>query len=290
MGAELGANRYGKAGIHLATVLRGDERHEFFERLVDVRLEGDFETVHLEGDNASVLPTDTMRSSVYALAKDRLDEPIEAFALRYAAYLLDASPAVARAEVWITERPWDRVEIDGTPHAHAFTRGAHRWTTHVVRDREGASVSAGLDEFYVLKTTGSAFSGFLRDRFTVLPESEDRILATKLDAEWRYATTDGLDFAGERVAAKEAIVRAFAHHDESRSVQHTLWHMGTAVLETCPSVEEVSFSLPNLHHVAVDLTPAGLTNEGEVFVVTDKPSGQIEGTVRRTAVSSPPPA
>ena len=237
-----------------------------------------------------MLPTDTMRSSVYALAKDRLDEPIEAFALRYAAYLLDASPAVARAEVWITERPWDRVEIDGTPHAHAFTRGAHRWTTHVVRDREGASVSAGLDEFYVLKTTGSAFSGFLRDRFTVLPESDDRILATKLDAEWRYATTDGLDFAGERVAAKEAIVRAFAHHDESRSVQHTLWHMGTAVLETCPSVEEVSFSLPNLHHVAVDLTPAGLTNEGEVFVVTDKPSGQIEGTVRRTAVSSPPPA
>ena len=113
MGAELGANRYGKAGIHLATVLRGDERHEFFERLVDVRLEGDFGAVHLEGDNASVLPTDTMRSSVYALAKDRLDEPIEAFALRYTAYLLDASPAVARAEAWITERPWDRVEVDG---------------------------------------------------------------------------------------------------------------------------------------------------------------------------------
>jgi urate oxidase len=290
MGAELGANRYGKAGIHLATVLRGDERHEFFERLVDVRLEGDFDAVHLEGDNAACLPTDTMRSSVYALAKDRLDEQIEAFALRYTQYLLDASPAATRAEVWVTERPWERVEIDGRPHPHAFTRGAHRWTARVVRERDGVSLSAGLDEFYVLKTTGSSFSGFIRDRFTVLPEADDRVMATKLDAEWRYADTHGLDFAAEREACKAAIVTAFAHHDDSRSVQHTLWHMGTAALEACPSIVEVRFSLPNLHHVAVDLSASGIDNEGEVFVVTDKPSGQIEGTVRRSDVSSPPPA
>jgi len=290
VGVELGANRYGKAGIHLATVLRGDGRHDFFERLVDVRIEGDFTAVHLEGDNAGVLPTDTMRNSVYALAKDRLDEPIEAFALRYTQYLLDASPATVGAEVWVTERPWDRVEIDGRPHPHTFTRGSHRWTAHVVRSRDGVRVSAGLDEFYVLKTTGSAFRDFLRDRFTVLPETDDRILATKLDAEWRYAVTDGLDFASEREACKSAIVHAFAHHDESRSMQHTLWHMGTAALEACPSIVEIRFSLPNLHHVAVDLSASGIDNQGEVFVVTDKPSGQIEGTVRRSDVSAPPPA
>jgi urate oxidase len=287
VGVELGANRYGKAGIHLATVVRSEGRHDFFERLVDVRLEGDFETVHLEGDNASVLPTDTMRSSVYALAAEHPDETIEAFALRYTAYLLDASPAATRAEAWVTERPWERVEIDGEPHPHAFTRGAHRWTAHALRDREGVRLFAGLDDFYVLKTTGSAFSGFLRDRYTVLPETEDRILATRLDAEWRYARTD-LAFASEREACRAAIVRAFARHDQSRSVQHTLWHMGKAVLEACPNVEEVWFSLPNLHHVAADLTAFGVENEGRVFVVTDKPSGQIEGTVRRTDVSSPP--
>lgn len=281
MGIELGANRYGKADIHLATVMRRDDRDDFFERLVDVRLEGDFDAVHLEGDNATVLPTDTMRASACALAFDVPDEELERFALRYSAYLLDASPAATRAEVWMSERPWERIVTDGTPHPHAFTRGAHRWTTHVLRSRDDVHLSAGLDELYLLKTTGSAFTGFLKDRFTILPETDDRILATKVDARWRYGATD-VDFAKEREVCRDAIVRAFAHHDESRSVQHTLWHMGRDVLEASSNVEEVTFSLPNLHHVAVDLAYCGIQNDGQVFLVTDKPSGRIEGTVRRT--------
>lgn len=281
MGFELGPNRYGKSGIRLATVVRGEDRHEFSEREIEVRLEGDFEEVHTRGDNAAVLPTDTMRSSACALAFEHPEEPLEAFALRYTGYLLEASPMASRAETWMTERPWERVVIDGAPHPHAFTRGAFRWTTHVVRDREDVRVSGGLDDLYLLKTTGSAFSGFLTDRFTVLPATDDRILATRLDARWRYGRTD-LEFPAAREACRAAIVRAFARHDESRSVQHTLWHMGTAVLEASSDVEEVTFSLPNLHHVAVDLSFCGMRNDGVVFVVTDRPSGRIEGTVRRT--------
>ena len=281
MGFELGPNRYGKAGIHLATVVRGEERHEFSEREIEVRLEGDFEDVHVEGDNATVLPTDTMRSSAFALAFEHPEEALEAFGLRYTSYLLDASPAANRAEAWMSERPWERVAIDGQAHPHAFTRGAFRWTTHVVRDRDEVRLSGGLDELYLLKTTGSAFGGFLKDRYTILPETDDRILATELDARWRYAGTR-LDFAEERDACRDALVRAFAQHDDSRSVQHTLWHMGTAVLEAAPNVEEVTLSMPNLHHVVVHLAYCGIHNEGRVFVVTDKPSGRIEGTVRRT--------
>lgn len=289
MGAELGPNRYGKAGIHVATVVRKDGRHEFFDRVVDVRLEGDFETVHTLGDNASVLPTDTMRGSVFALSKEHPDEAIEAFALRYSEYLLEASPAATSVQVWVAERPWDRIEIDGKPHPHAFTKGAYRRTARVIRDRNGVKLFAGVDELSVLKTTGSAFAGFLKDRYTTLPEAADRILATSLVAEWRYARTD-LDFVGERERIKDAIVHAFAHHDESNSMQHTLWEMGRAVLDASDAVEEVSFSLPNLHHIEADLAPYGLTSEGEVFLVTDAPSGQIEGTVRRTADAdaSPP--
>jgi urate oxidase len=281
MGFELGPNRYGKAGIHLATVVRGEDRHEFFEREIEVRLEGDFEEVHTEGDNAMVLPTDTMRSSAFALAFEHPAESLESFALRYTGYLLDASPAASRAEAWMSERPWERVVIDGQPHPHAFTRGAFRWTTHVVRDRGEVRLSGGLDELYLLKTTGSAFSGFLKDRYTILPETDDRILATKLDAHWRYTRTD-LDFATEREACRVAIIGAFAHHDDSRSVQHTLWRLGTAALEASANVAEVTFSMPNLHHVTVDLSYCGLQNDGTVFVVTDKPSGRIEGTVRRS--------
>jgi urate oxidase len=281
MGFELGPNRYGKAGIHLATVVRGEDRHEFFEREIEVRLEGDFEEVPTEGDNAMVLPTDTMRSSAFALAFEHPAESLESFALRYTGYLLDASPAASRAEAWMAERPWERVVIDGQPHPHAFTRGAFRWKTHVVRDRGEVRLSGGLDELYLLKTTGSAFSGFLKDRYTILPETDDRILATKLDARWRYTRTD-LDFAAEREACRVAIIDAFAHHDDSRSVQHTLWRLGAAALEASANVDEVTFSMPNLHHVAVDLSYCGLQNDGKVFVVTDKPSGRIEGTVRRT--------
>ena len=285
MGFELGANRYGKADIHLATVMRREDRHDFFERLIDVHLEGDFAAVHLEGDNASVLPTDTMRASACALAFDRPDEELEPFALRYSSYLLEASPAATLAEVWMYERPWDRVVTDGTPHPHTFRRGDHRWTAHVVRTRDDVRLSAGLDELYLLKTSGSAFSGFLKDRFTMLPETDDRILATKLDARWTYAGTD-VEFAKERETCRDAIVRAFAHHDESRSVQHTLWHMGKEVLEASPNVEEIRFSLPNLHHVVVDLAYCGIQNDGQVFAVTDKPSGRIEGTVRRSEAAS----
>ncbi|HET7236673.1 MAG TPA: urate oxidase [Actinomycetota bacterium] len=281
MNAEMAANRYGKAGIHVATVVRRADHHDFVDRLVDVRLEGDFAAVHTEGDNAPVLPTDTMRGTVFALSKEHPDEEVEAFALRYTEHLLGASPSASLAEAWITERPWDRVVIDGTPHPHAFTLGSYRRTAHVVRTRDSVRLSAGLEGLSVLKTTGSGFSGFLRDRFTTLPETDDRILATQVRAEWRYAATD-LDFAAERERVKDAIVHTFARHDESRSVQHTLWEMGRAVLEVSPSVEEVSFSLPNLHHILADLSPYGMTNEGEVFLVTDSPSGQIEGTVRRS--------
>jgi urate oxidase len=286
MGFELGPNRYGKAGVHIATRTRREGGDDFSDRMLDVRLEGNFDAVHVEGDNASVLPTDTMRSSAYALSFDEPAEELEAFALRYTAYLLDASPAATKAEAWLWERPWDRVVVNGTPHPHAFSRGSYLRTTHVVRDRAGAHLSAGLDELYLLKTGGSAFSGFLRDEFTVLAETEDRILATKVDAWWRYASTE-VEYPAEREACREAIVRAFAGHDDSRSVQHTLWHMGTAVLEASPAVEEVTFSLPNLHHIAVDLTFCGRKNDGQVFVVTDQPSGRIEGTVRRSEAASP---
>jgi urate oxidase len=151
----------------------------------------------------------------------------------------------------------------------------------VLRTRDEVAVSAGLDELYLLKTTGSAFGGFLKDRFTILPETDDRIMATKVEARWRYRVAD-VDFTKERETCRDAIVRAFAQHDESRSVQHTLWRMGTELLRAAPNVDEVTFALPNLHHVPVDLAYAGIQNEGTVFVVTDEPSGRIEGTVRRT--------
>jgi urate oxidase len=283
MSASMGANRYGKDGIRLVLVRRGT-RHELRDLTVAVRLEGDFDRVHTDGDNAPVLATDTMRSTVYALAQQHLTGAIEDFGIALAARYLDAAPAASLAEVTLHEHGWSRADVDGEPHPHTFTGGiAEAATATVTVRRSGgpAVVRSGITGLTLLKTTGSAFSGFLRDEFTVLAETEDRILATELTADWAFLL-DGRtpSYDDVRTTARRTLVQAFATHD-SKSVQHTLYAMGAALLEKCDDVREVSMRMPNKHHVAVDLSPFGIDNDRAVFVATDRPFGVIEGTVTR---------
>jgi urate oxidase len=130
----------------------------------------------------------------------------------------------------------------------------------------------------VLKTTDSAFSGFPRDRYTTLPETEDRILATSLTATWSYrpGTTD---FAA-RARVRQALIDTFAAH-HSRSVQHTLYAMAEAALAACADAQSMTLTMPNRHHLLVDLKPFGLDNPNEIFVATDQPYGLIEATITR---------
>jgi urate oxidase len=283
MTASMGANRYGKDGIRLVLVRRGAERHELRDLTVDVRLEGDFDRVHTDGDNAPVLPTDTMRSTVYALAQEHLTGPIEPFGAALGRRFLDASPAATTAEVTLREHPWARAQVDGVPAPHAFVGGAGERATAVVTVRRPGAVDtrSGLAGLLVLKTADSAFSGFLRDEFTVLAETDDRILATEVTAEWQYDDAAAAPSYDEvRAAARRALVATFATHD-SKSVQHTLYAMGAAVLEACAGITRVSLRMPNKHHVPVDLSGFGVDNDRAVFVATDRPYGVIEGTVER---------
>jgi urate oxidase len=276
----LGANRYGKSGIRLARVVRDGPWHTFTDVTVDVRLEGDFAAAHVAGDNSEVLPTDTMRATVYALAAHEPVGQIEEFGMRVAARLLEASPAAAVAEVTLVEHAWERMTVEGASHPHAFTGGAPAVRTATVRgSRDGVAVSAGVDDLKVLKTTGSAFTGFLVDEYTVLPETDDRILATTVTADWDYRGVD-VDFAETWGEVRDTLLATFAGHD-SESVQHTLYAMGEAVLARCGEVTEVRLRMPNLHHVLADLSPYGIDNPNEVFVVNDRPYGVIEATIGR---------
>lgn len=282
----MGPNRYGKDGIRLVLVRRADhdggDRHELRDLTVDVRLEGDFDAVHTEGDNSPVLATDTMRSTVYAMAQDHLTGAIEDFGAALGQRYLDAAPAADVAEVTLREHSWTRTDVDGAPHPHAFTAAPATSVTAVVTtSRTGLSkVRSGIAGLTVLKTTDSAFSGFLRDEFTVLAETEDRILATELTADWTYLEGSAPSYDAVRATARRALLESFATHD-SKSVQHTLWAMGEALLASCDDVAEVSLRMPNKHHVAVDLSPFGIDNDRAVFVATDRPFGVIEGTVTR---------
>jgi urate oxidase len=277
--SELAFNRYGKSRIRLVKVRRSREPHELVDLTIDVQLEGAFESVYVDGDNRSCLATDTMKNTVYALARQDAVAHVEAFGLRLADHFA-AQPAVSGVTISASEQPWDRVSAGGHPHPHAFVqRGAEQWTAVVSRSGGVSTVRSGLTNLVVLKTTDSAFAGFPRDDYTTLPDTTDRILATSITASWIYSA--GFDDFGARERIRTALVETFAAHD-SQSVQHTLYAMADAALAGCAGVREMTLTLPNRHHLLVDLKPFGLDNPNEIFVATDQPFGLIEATVRRS--------
>ena len=271
-------NRYGKSRVRLVKLRRARDPHEIVDLTIDVQLEGAFDAVYVDGDNASCHATDTMKNTVYALARQDPIAHVESFALRLADHFA-AKPEVTRTRISAIEHRWDRLHAGGRPHPHAFVQpGGEQWTAVVTRDRARSEVVSGLTNLVVLKSTDSAFAGFPRDAYTTLPEASDRILATSVTASWRYRSPSA-DFAA-RDGIRAALVETFATHD-SQSVQHTLYAMGEAALGECADLDEITLTLPNRHHLLVDLTPFGLDNPNEIFVATDQPFGLIEATIRR---------
>jgi urate oxidase len=277
----LGEHRYGKQSIRLVKVVRGANGHAVRDLTISATLDGAFERAYTDGDNSAVVATDTMKNTVYALARQHPIDHVESFALRLAQHFT-AMTGVVRAHIECVEHRWSRLSVGGRPHPHAFVQpGGEQWTAAVTRDASGERVVAGVANLVVLKTTDSAFSGFPRDEYTTLAESEDRILATSVTATWLYRPGTS-DFA-VRDRVRQALVETFAAHI-SRSVQHTLYAMGEAALAACADLVEITLAMPNRHHVLVDLQPFGLDNPNEVFVATDQPFGLIEATMRRRAI------
>ena len=278
-------NRYGKSEVRLVKVRRTRDPHEIVDLTIAVQLEGAFEPVYAEGDNSPCIATETMKNTVYALARQDAIEHVETFACRLADHFA-AKPAVSRVRISAVEHRWERLSVGGRPHPHAFVQpGGERWTAVVTRDATkdgGVEVVAGLENLVVLKTTDSAFAGFPRDEFTTLPETHDRILASSVTASWTYrrGTTD---FAA-RHRIRSALVETFAAH-QSESVQHTLYAMGQAVLDTILQVAAIRLTMPNKHHLPVDLSRFGLENRNEVFVATEEPHGLIKATLTRPTLS-----
>ena len=277
----MGASNYGKSEVRLVKVVRRPDHHDLRDLTVDVALEGDFEAAYVKGENAGLLATDTMRNTVYALAKDHLHEDIEAFGLALVDHFLKAGPTIERVRVRFVEHLWNRIDVNGRPHEHSFVRGSGKRTAMVTGTVGDVRVEAGVDDLLVLKTTNSGWEGFLRDTYTTLPETDDRILATVITANWSYGGDTDLDFGRLWRGVRDQILKTFTDH-YSPSVQNTLYRMGEAVLETFPEIHKIHLSLPNKHHLPFDLSPFGLENEGEIFHATSEPYGVIEGTVERT--------
>jgi len=269
----LGDNQYGKSETHVVRVTRQGARHEIKDLNVSVALAGDFADTHLTGDNSKVLPTDTQKNTVFAFAHDGVGE-IEDFAIRLARHFVSEFAPVYRARVHVEEFGWQRI------HDHAFVRaGTEKRLAMVTCSDDGTWVVAGVSDLVVLKSTGSEFHGYIKDRYTTLPETHDRIMATSLTARWRFHDAQA-DWARSYAEVRRLLLDTFAAK-HSLSLQQTLYTMGAAVLEARPEVVEVRISMPNKHHFVVDLSPFGLENPNEVFYASDRPYGQIEGAVSR---------
>jgi urate oxidase len=275
----LADSAYGKSGVRLVQVARRGDRHDLRDLTVAIKLEGDYDASYVEGDNRDVLPTDTMKNTVYAFAARSPLEELETFALSLAEHFLERNPKANRVTIDILEHVWRRIEVGGKDSGHSFLRhGPEKRSAQIRLDREEAQVRAGIADLLILKSAQSAFSGFPRDEYTTLPETRDRLLATSLTATWRYDV--GIAYGPAWRAVRNTLLETFATH-RSESVQHTLHAMGQAVLDTVPEVAEIHIVMPNRHHLPVDVTPFGLSNRNEVFVATEEPFGLIQATVRR---------
>ncbi|NEA30274.1 factor-independent urate hydroxylase [Streptomyces sp. SID13031] len=288
MAIHLGANQYGKAESRVVRIYRDTPRHQIRDLSVSSALRGRFENAHTTGDQSDVLPTDSQKNTAFAFAKEKGIGAIEDFALTLGDQFLNASEAADGARVEIEEYPWERISVDGTGHDHSFVRSGSGIRTTVVNvegrgDTRKAYVVSGIRDLTVLKSTGSEFHGFLKDKYTTLKETDDRILATSLVARWRYDHTE-VDWDKSYDQIKGLLLEQFARI-HSLALQQTLYGMGEAVLQQHPEVAEIKFSAPNKHHFLVDLSPFDVENPGEVFIAADRPYGLIEASVVRDDAS-----
>lgn len=286
----LASQRYGKERVRVLRVRRGASGvHEVYEVEISVSLEGDFADTYLTGDNAKVVATDTMKNTVQVLAQTHLDGVPENFALALGDHFLGRHAQVERVRVEVAVRPWDRYAPGGggEAHPHAFVgRTTGTPFTRVRLERSApARVESGWREVLVLKSTASSFKGYPRDEFTTLPETDDRILATKLAATWTFAGRDA-DFAAANAAIPAALLETFAT-EFSPSLQRTLCQMGEAALAAAPSVTDIHLAMPNKHYLPVNFEPFGRKNPGEIFLPTDEPHGQIEARIVRADAVPP---
>ncbi|HEY1985760.1 MAG TPA: urate oxidase [Terracidiphilus sp.] len=279
--ARLGNNRYGKSRVRLSRITRLGDRHEFQEWTVRVLLNGDFESSFTAADNSKILPTDTMKNTVYFLARDSKATTIEEFAMELGDYLFANNPQISNASIEIDEKAWQRLTCDGSIEATTFKLGGPELhTVNAVRAKDGIwSVASGVDGLVILKTTKSAFTGYIQDKLTTLKPATDRIFGTSATAVWDYEIPSPA-YANVRQRVIDALLKEFALH-HSMSVQHTLFDMGKAALVAAPEIARITLTMPNLHHLLADLSPFGQDNPNHIFVPIDEPHGYIEATIER---------
>lgn len=215
---------------------------------------------YTNADNSGVIATDSMKNTVYILAKQNPVTPPELFASIVGNHFVHTYGHIEYATVHVVNHRWTRLNVNGEPHPHSFLRDSEETRNAKVKASAGGGISvrSAIAKLHVLKSTGSEFHGFIRDEYTTLPEASDRILSTEVDCSWRWNTfkdpgeVDSAvpDFDAAWNAARTVTLNTFAV-ESSASVQNTMYEMCQQILALAPRVEAVEYSLPNKHYFEI---------------------------------------
>jgi urate oxidase len=270
----LSFDTYGKTRVRLTQVIRNTVRHNVTDVSVKILFEGDFARSYTAGDNTDVLPTDTIKNTVYVVARQKPIQSIEQFAADLARHFLSRLSHLTKVTVEVEQTPWTHM---GT-HDTAFLQAGRECRSVVLSaTRANETFVSGIRDLEMLKTDKSAFTSYMKDEYTTLRETQDRLLGTVLHADWTYRAGT-VDFNVSYGAIRHTLLETFAKH-ESLSVQHTLYAMGEAAIEAFSVLEEIHLVMPNKHRLLVDLSIFGMDNPNQIFVPTDEPSGYIEARI-----------
>lgn len=290
--------RHGKARVRVGRVWKTEDgRHSFAEWSVSITLLSDCLPAYIHGDNSSIVATDTMKNTVYVKAKECSEQiSMEDFAIGLGKHFTSFYEQVTAAIIKIVEKPWERMYIDGQSHEHGFKLGSEKHTTEVTVKKSGALlVTSGIEGLAVLKTTKSGFEGFVRDKYTILPETRERMLATEVTVSWRYSfesissiPAKPLYFNERYLNVKKVLVDTFFGPPKdgvySPSVQSTLYQMAEAVLARFPDISSIQLKMPNIHFLPINLSTKDnliVKFEDDVYLPTDEPHGSIEASLSR---------
>jgi len=273
-------NKYGKGRVRVMRIHRLGDTHEVSQLDLKVMLEGDFARAYTEADNSTTVSTDTVKNVVNAVARENTGLCPEEFCQVLARKYLDTYPQVASVVVTSHETKWNRLSFGGKPHPHSFTLDSNgKPSVEVHATRSAVTLASGLDDFTFMKSTQSGWENYVKDFYTTIKETNDRMCATSMVSSWKWTEKpESYPAANSKILA--ALLEVFST-TYSPSVQNSLYRMGEAALAAVPEISEISLACPNIHYILMNLSTFGLDNNNDVFLPTDEPHGQIECTVGR---------
>jgi urate oxidase len=285
-------HQHGKAKVRVGRLWRGatSQEHRFVEWNVSVSITSFVLPAFTDGDNSKIVATDSIKNTIYYLAKQCTEElSLEDFGVVVGQHFLRTYPKIVTgAKVILSQKPWERVVVDGVEHNHGFTLGSGKHTAEVIIGSNGCvKVTSGITDLSLLKTTQSGFEKFVRDQFTILPDTDERMLASTITGVWCYSGKPA-NYQKSWEAVKKVLMDTFFGSPStgvySPSVQHTLYQMAKSVLVRFPEIENIHLNMPNIHFLPVNLPTVGVKFENDVFLPTDEPHGSIEAKLSRMEI------